>query len=540
MCNSGTSNPSSPSSGSDATATCGESTPTCPHVVQVHIRDRVGIGDPCRLIHRGKTRRYSAIGTPTGGTYSWSVSGNVSIASGGSTQNVQISGDTTSAGMEDCSLTVSYTESGRTAQEEIRLTVYELQRISVTVRATPALTARATTPAPANHTFNINKTTETFPRNETLILIRGTAQTVRLEAQVTPADTPLAWDVKRAPDDVAALGTGTPTVTRDAANSRIAELQTNETGSFYVRVFDDCLGDGTFDAEKGFLLQPLVLAQVTSITDNSVTHTGHIAPSVAGGSFGLRTGSFNIASPNTEAIHMNATVDIRTGGADGRRHLDCVFAGWINNERANENIIGSYAGGHTRFSVFASNRTSATGAGRTFLPTNPAPVLVAPPLLDSGQRSPGTGGDTAALTRSRIRSRTAQAIGERWIVESIDSPGDSAPLQHPAPHHTRLQRFHFELLFSAFLSFWTNRTRSAGATGDPADRVYLCARSYHWDMLGEWTIGPAPGNAITQVTAMSVTMSSQQTRNPLNENHNVNCEVRPPTGLSLLANDGRT
>jgi len=161
-------------------------------------------------------------------------------------------------------------------------------------------------------------------------------------------------------------------------------------------------------------------------------------------------------------------------------------------------------------------------------------------LLDSGRGSAGTGGETATLTRSRIRSRTDQAIGQRWIVESIDSPGDSAPLRHPAPHHARLQRYHFELHFSAFLSFWTNRTSTADATGDPADRIYLCARSYNWDMLGEWTVGPAPGNAITEVTAISVTISGQQTHNPLNENHNVNCEVRPPTGLSLLANDGRT
>jgi hypothetical protein len=405
------------------------------------------------------------------------------------------------------------------------------------VKATPRLTARAGHAAPNDHDFESTERAETFAADKTAVLMRGSLPDVELEAEVTPADVPVAWDVKRATDDAAALGAGKPTVTADGGNDKKAKLKTNETGSFYVRVFGDCHGDGKYTPDKGMMLLPVVLVEAALVADNSATHTAHINPAVAGGRFSLRTGSFNIGAPNTEAIHMNATADVRSGGPDGRRLLDRVFAGWINNERANEDIRGSYAGAHAVFSVFASNRASATGAGRTFVPGDPAPVLVAPPLLDSGRGGAGTGGETATLTRSRIRSRTDRAVGQRWIVESIDSPGDSAPMTHPA-HGTRLQRYHFGLSFSAFLSFWTNRTGAAGATGDPADRRYACLRSYNWDMLGEWTVDAA--NNITVATAMSVTMSGKSTHNPLAENDDAGCEVRPPTGLSLLANDGRT
>jgi hypothetical protein len=279
------------------------------------------------------------------------------------------------------------------------------------------------------------------------------------------------------------------------------------------------------------------MVRLTLVADNSATHVGHVAPSIGGGNFRLRTGSFNIAAPGTEAIHMNATVDVVSGGPNGRRLLDRVFVGWINNESQNENIRGTYAGGHARFSIFASNHALATGPGNTFLPGDPVPVLVAPPLLDSGRRPAGIGGDSATLTTSRIRSRINRPQGQRWIVEAVDSPGDQAPLVHPT-YGSRLTRYHFELFFSAFLSFWTNQSGSSGASGDPVDRVYVVVRSYNWRMQGEWTIDAA--NNITVATPMSVTISNQQTYNPPQEAHNANCEVRPPTGLSLLANDGRT
>lgn len=505
--------------------------------IVVEIKNEAGTGDACCLIPKGKTLKFKANGSPTGGTYSWRASSKVSIVGSNSNEVVEVRGNNTSTSIGDNDLTVDYTYQGQMASDTIQLTVVDVKKIKATIKATPALTARVGTPAPNDHQFESTEKSETWAAAKTLIVICALLRDIELEVEVEPATTPIAWDVVRALDDHASLGNGTPSITRDAADDKKAKLKTDETGSFSVRAFGDCHGNGTFHDGAPFVLLPVVMVRPTLVADNSATHVGHIAPSIGGGNFRLRTGSFNIAVPGTEAIHMNATVDVVSGGPNGQRLLDRVFAGWINNESQNENIRGTYAGGHSRFSIFASNHASATGPGRTFLPGDPAPVLVAPPLLDSGRLGAGTGGDSATLTRSRIRSRANRPLGQRWIVEAVDSPGDQAPLVHPA-HGTRLTRYHFELVFSAFLSFWTNQSGSSGATGHPVDRIYAVVRSYNWRMRGEWTIDAA--NNITVATPMSVTISNQQTHNPPQENHNANCEVRPPTGLSLLANDGRT
>lgn len=549
----------------------------------------VTIEDACRLIPHGQSKKYKAKGNPAGGAYNWTATGGISIVGAANTKVVEVKGDTISGAVDDAELKVEYTHSGKKDSDSVKLTVYAITDIKAKIKSTPRLTARAGRANPADYNFTSTETAEAMAVGKCLVLMKGKLQDVDLEATVSPATTPIGWDVKRAGDDSAKLGKATPTVTRDGGNFRKATLKTDERGSFYVRAFGDCKGTNKFQASEAFRLLPLVLVEAKLHRSRSRTHTGHITATVGGGSFRLRTGSFNIAAPNTEAIHMNATVDVVSGGPNGRRHLDRVFAGWINNERANENIRASYAGPHSRFSIFASNRTSATGAGNTFIPGDPAPALVAPPLLDSGRGSPGTGGETATLTRSRVKSKTNRSLGQRWIVESVDSPGDSAPLTHPH-FGTALNRYHFELFFSTALAFWTNVSGVSGASGDIADRVYAVIQDYHWDMRGEWTVSAL--GVVTNVTPMSVAISGPRKatkpynagavtaanaavggkkltnkrkdrakrktwmdayekgggavtgrnviHDPAFEAHDVNCEVRPPTGLSLLANDGRT
>ena len=508
-------------------------TPTPPPTVSVTID-----AAPCRLIPLGATRTYRAVGVPPGGTFQWSITGgHATIVGAANQQTVQVRGGTTSASLNDSTLKVVYTAAGGSAEATTQVTVVEVKKIKATIKSTPALTARAGQAAPANYQIESTRTAVAFPPADTLILMRGNMQDVALEAEVAPADCPVGWDAVRAGDDAAGLGALTPTVTPNGADRRQATLSTNETGSFSVRAFSDCSGTNTFGVDDAFVLLPVVLVRATFVADNSATHTAHINPTIGGGNFGLRTGSFNIANPATEAIHMNCTVDVVSGGPDGRRLIDRVFGGWINNISRNLDIRANYDGGHSRFSVFASNVASATGGGRTFLPADPAPILVAPPLLDTGRPGGGTGGETATLTSSRIRSRTPQALGQRWIVEAIDSPGNGTSLTHIA-FGTRILTYHFELHFGAHLSFWANRSGAAGATGDPADRAYATLRSFEWDMLGEWSIDAA--NTITTTTPMAVTISNPQTHNPPDEADRAGCEVRPPTALNIFGSDGRS
>jgi hypothetical protein len=501
----------------------------CPVTVSIQAR-------PCRLIPKGATRTFRAHGTPSGGTYSWTATGHVSIVGAANAATVNVKGDSTSAAFKDSELKVTYTFKGKKAEDTIKLTVVEIKKIKVTIKGTPGIPpGNAAQTAPADHTLESTLKAESFPPANSLILMRAAIQDVALEMEFAPPGIPIAWDVKRAPDDAAALKKRRrPTVAMKPLDHSKATLHPNATGSFFVRAFADCSGAGTFHKDDDFILLPLVLVEASLVRDNSATHTAHIGnPTVGGGSLGLSTGSFNIGSPNTEAIHMNCTADVLSGGPDGRRLLDRVFAGWINNESANENIRATYAGGHLRFTIFST--TKGSGPNGEFRPGDAAPAIVSPPLLDTGRGSPGTGGDTATLTRSRIKTKTNRPLGQRWIVESIDSPGDGAPLTHAA-HGTHITNFHFELHFQAFLSFWTNRGGTSGATGDPADRVYSVLRSYNWDMLGDWNIDAA--NNVTAVTPIRVRRSGRTTHKlTLPEAHDAGCEVRAPTGLSLLTND---
>jgi hypothetical protein len=167
-------------------------------------------------------------------------------------------------------------------------------------------------------------------------------------------------------------------------------------------------------------------------------------------------------------------------------------------------------------------------------------------LLDTGRPSPGTGGDTATLTRSRIRTRlnlrsaaAPVAVGQRLLVEAVDSPGDGEGANHPGFPAAQLIRFRFGLDFGAFLCFWTNISAASGPTGDPADRLYSALRQVNWRLRGEWTINPGTG-AIAVVTAPTTTITGSTTFTPLARAAATPAEVRSPTGLSLLARNARS
>ena len=365
-----------------------------------------------------------------------------------------------------------------------------IDKIAVKVKATPALTARPGATAPADHDFECTETAEAFPADKSLVLIRGDMQEVELKATVRPAGSPVWWDVRRAPDDHATLGGATdlPTLTVDGADHTKAKLTLDNKGSFFIRVFADCDGSHKFDPGSAFRLLPTVLVDVTLQADNTVTSTASFSATVGGGSVRINTGSFNIGNVRSgvenAAIYMNAAADVKSGGADGRRLLDCVFAGWINNLRSTIRS-GQYAGGHVSQLVLATNRGAATGPGNTFKPGDPAPVPPTMPVLDTGRPGHGTGGETATLTTSRAQTsdKVDLAVGQRWRVEAVDSPGGGQGMSHPN-FPGALNRVHHEDNFTAFLGFWTNRGKTAGATADPANRVYGVIRTFQWQVLG--------------------------------------------------------
>lgn len=456
--------------------------------------------------------------------------------------------------------------------DRVTMTIARLRQFEAKIPATPAKRARMGNSPVAAHflrrgtTAGLDQTNYDvdFTNNPPLVMFRGavSAAPIALSVQVQPAGVPVSWSVQRdarpAPDGddagvIALSPNALPTLTPNGGDPLKATLMADAVGSFHLRPFIDCNGDGAFQGDDAggaridrepFIIMNLVLLNVDLFRDDSVARSANMVATLTGaGGINVTGGTFNIAAPAGAAVHMNVLADVVGGGGDGRRGLDRAFAGWCNNEAANEDIAGTFtdtsvapAVNHRSFTVFASNLAAATGANNTFLPGDPAPALVAPALLDTGRGTPGTGGDTATLTRSRIRTRTNQALGQRWLVESVDSPGDGDGPNHPGFAAAVLSRFRFHLDFKAYLVFWTSISGGSGATGVACCRVYSVLREYTWRMRGEWTIA---GGALTVVTAPSVRISGQSTHNPLAAAADTSVEVRAPTGLNLLGRDAR-
>ena len=409
-----------------------------------------------------------------------------------------------------------------------------------------------------------------FAGNRPLVLIENSVlatKPIGFSVQAEPVGVPVSWsiirDTRPAPDgdhpDIIALSPNpVPTLTPNGADPLKSTLLADAVGSFHIIPYVDCNGNNQFDFNdpatgnridrEPFIIMNLVLVRVTLHGDNSIARSANLTAAGVGGGINVSGGAFNINAPNTAAIHLNARANVVGGGNDGRRGVDKVFAGWINSESANEDIAGTFQdttvvppANHRSFSIFASNRATATGGGVAspiFLPGDPAPALVAPPLLDSGRLNAGTGGDTACLTTSRIRSRSNRPIGQRFRVEAVDSPGDGEGATHPGFPAANLVRFRFRLYFRAYLCFWTNVSRNSGATIHAGCRLYCVLRQIKWRMRGEWSVTPATG-AIAVVTAPRVQITSRNTFAPIASAESTSVEVRHPTGLRLLARDAR-
>ncbi len=485
-----------------------------------------------------------------------------------------IEGAGVSGGLRDIELQLGVKDVGDDG-DHVKVTTVQFSDLRADIPVTPPHTTRLGN-APVRHAlthasggptaadFDVNVAT-----NRPLVLLNGSvlaAHPINLSVKIVPAGVPVSWKAPRdnrpSPDgDHGSIKTLLPHASPKITGAgRTATLFTDAVGSFHVCPFVDCNGNGEFDFDEAatgkridrepFIMLNLVLVRVTFVQDDSVTHEANFtAASDGAGGIGASGGPFNINAPAGEIIHMNVQADLVGGGDDGLRGVDRVFAGWVNNETAAENIVGTFQDAtvappvlHRDPSIFASNRGSATGANHTFLPADPPPAIVAPTLLDTGRGTPGTGGDSATLTSSRMRTRNSlrtaaapAAVGQRILVEAIDSPGDGEGSIHPGFPAAKLVRFHFGLTFSASLCFWTNIT---GTKGDPADRLYSVLQRLEWMMDGEWTVNPATG-AIAVVTAPKARITARTTFNPLAAAVTTPVEVRFPTGLGFLARDGR-
>lgn len=463
-------------------------------------------------------------------------------------------------------------------------TIVQFTQIQATIDSTPPNTPVNRTamnagnnihpniPLPADYVFQRNLHSEDFTANTPLVLMRNAQPDIQLEVTVDPAapvDLPISWDAVRNPDDHASLGrrNAKPTVTRDPANRRRATLNTNQRGSFRVRPYIDCNGRNEYSPGEPSIPLNLVLADATVRTNNTRGNQGSLSATlnVAAQRVRIRNGVWPAGAGLTNAdlaaagMQMEINARVTGGGANGRLGIDRVFAGLVNNLRT-VNIQGAYRDTtppnaiHNWINVYVSNSSDATTHPTAAAPNNAtifepgdlAPATLVWPILDSGRRPGGVGGETATMTRSRF-TRSNIAVGQRFRIRCIDSPGRSFSLRHPLATdfpNARLQSILYRHQFSAYFCFWTNLSMNIGATGDPADRLYSLIYEVDWEMTGDWTINyPAAGPPVLNtVNAHRVRPSVPNgTRvRPIGRAEDHNVEVRPPSGITgAIGWDGR-
>ena len=469
--------------------------------------------------------------------------------------------------------------------DRVAITVARLKHVQANIPSTPPHTLRA---APAANGpvagFTVDRATGAlaaadydvdFGTNLPIVLMQNSlpaGNPLVLTVQVEPAGVEVSWAVQRDrrpgkgdhKDVIKFSPKDAPVITRDAGNHLRATLVADAVGSFHACAFVDCDGKGKqeFDTSEGkridrepFIPFNVVLVGVKLKTNDCEAHQtmapAHAPDGLGGVGIGMGSGNFDMTHPENQAVHMKTTLDVIGGGNDGTLGLASasVFAGWCNNEVAAEDITATYTNPapppptRRRFTLWASNNTAAHNVGTVanpvweFRPGDPAPNILPSPVLDSGRQPNGIGGDTCCLRSSNISSNTPLAIGQRWVVEAIDSPGDGAPSVHPVFPGALLARFRFHLEFMCTLAFWTNIGHTSGATADPANRLYAVFGQVDWSMNGEWSINQGAGTR-AQVTAPKVKITKHGFK-VLQAGVDTSTEFRFPTGLDTMASDAR-
>jgi hypothetical protein len=155
-----------------------------------------------------------------------------------------------------------------------------------------------------------------------------------------------------------------------------------------------------------------------------------------------------------------------------------------------------------------------------------------------GNSCVGTEGAPGPPIINRTAPQPAGAMGQTWIVEMWDSPGDSCPPAHESYPGKPLARYRFDLDFRCDLVFWTNSSKAAGATADPANRVYSRVYDTTWTIrldVGFNALGVAA--VATPLTISLTKLSADVTRAvPV---AGTGLEVRHPISLKLLLVNAR-
>ncbi|MFT3857481.1 MAG: hypothetical protein QM742_08295 [Aquabacterium sp.] len=468
----------------------------------------------------------------------------------GGTTDLWLEGTTVSTNLRDIEVRLRVTDAEGYA-DKVLFTVASMTQIQATINATPPNTPRPGVALPAVHQFTCNSLDPDFANNLPLVLMKNAQPDIALVLTAQPANLPISWAAVRNEDDHKDLGgkDDVPDVTA-GANVYNATLDVKASGSFRIRAYIDNNDDDKYSPGEPSMPLNLVLARVHIVRDNSAGINGNLTAAVNGGAVDVRNGTW----PNSWAactaaggagMTMEIVADITGGGANGRLGLDKVFGGLVNMLTGN-NIVLTYTDNTpvapnppvtlTVRNRYVTNRAAATGAYNgtpMFQPGDPAPALLAFPVLDTGRNPGGQGGETAVMGRSGVWDLSVdRTVGQRRTLRCIDSPGRGFALTHPNNANARLTKIQYVQQFRAHFCFWTNASGARGATGHVADRVYNVKQLMDWAATGEWNVTHAGGAALTVVHKHRIRVSGRRTVKPIGRAQDNGIEVRPPSGIT--------
>jgi hypothetical protein len=450
--------------------------------------------------------------------------------------------------------------------------------IVATVPSTPPLTERTGTFAnqwssPANLTFTVTNriqtagttftfdAAQTFAQTRALVLAQNSAANIPIAVTVNPPDTDLTFKVYRARDDAAAIGVSIPTVNKTGATT--ATVGTDAVGSFHIFAFVDSNQSGNWDVNEFGFTMPLVLAGATAgPTDQNQVHSDQLVPFFndnAGFQFwqfaGVRAGKFPPPQTNVPGAIFDNEITLIGGGTDGRRGLDRVFLGWINN------VTQMEAGGRYQLAanvretayIFAANGpatpvTAFNNSLRVFVdpPVSPLPDIISPlPLQDTGRSANPQGGIEATLTRSPNDGRgivTNLVLGEKRRITASDAPQFLFQRNHPSNATLELNNIKWDLKFTTRLAIWTNTIANPSPTptqNTVGYRTFSIAAEIPWKISGEWNIVPGPNFTFAPVGMPTIQFDGAlETHSPPVPGAG-RMEIRRPTFLNTVALDAQ-
>jgi len=507
-----------------------------------------------------------AAGTEGNGIRTWDLSDAVQRGQFVSLRDhLWVEGVAASAADRDTSLILSYAPKDSGVEIEmnrIDITVVRFDRIRAVIDPTPELPPRNPANVPAKHNFdnsdaagivyhlNENKgdPDRNFDNKHGLVLIRNANEEVPLVLNHSPAAVPVKWSITRSRDDSADLGKSVPSL--DAAGAGAARLHLGDQGSFLVFCYVDVNGNGKFDEGEPRMILPLILVDAELNSNLSEAHN-HVAPTVNAGFISVASGTgpgggFNIAAPDDAAVYLAAQIDLRGGGPQGRRGLDSVFAGWVQDIPVDLDVTSDFQGGHRVSYIFAR---PPHPPNKLYLPPPAAaPNVIATPILDTGRSPTGTGGGTATLSRSQSSVVPGAALGLRWLVETVDSPRLSYFLNHPGfPAPNALTAFRFNLTFRSWLAVWTNLDQFYMPAVPPpvpppaaiAERTYSAVLEVNWQLRGSWTLNAAGQPVAPFFGGPSSSLEGSTPFHPPARGIDRQMAVRAPGAIQNLVEDAR-